>query len=314
VAGEAVERGAAAPEGVAGEAGNGEAVAGGKTKGGAAGGETAAGDATESSAADGAGGGGAMESGAAAGAAGSGAMESGAAACAAAGGAMEGGAAACAAAGGAMEGGTPPSGSGCEGSGPAGGCAAAGVAMLRVGTETVAAGGAAAGAGTATGGTAEASSALGPSGVADRGGAPGRFRAAPLSRPRVSDVTLAAAAGFGACRRSPASRIFSGSTSSSDDASAGDGDVGAEGAPVPPPVRGSLGGSASKGVSTGRSASGYPGPLSLGAAAFMGEVERDLGSIMYECDLRQSRRRSCNGRAIKPTCRLTDRDSPLPES
>jgi hypothetical protein len=131
-----------------------------------------------------------------------------------------------------------------------------------------------------------------------------------LSRSQVSEAALAAV-GFGGCGGSLASRSSSGSMRSSVrsppgaargpgfDADAGDAAAG--GAPALSPADGSLNAKASRGVSTGRSGSGS------GSG-------RDLGSIMCGSDLRQSRRRSCNGRASKPTCRLTDRRVPVLES
>src|SRR5579885_747749 len=127
------------------------------------------------------------------------------------------------------------------------------------------------------------------------------------------------AADLGGRGGSPARRIFSGSTSSYAGACAGCGGP-ADGACARPPARGSSSASVSRGASTGRSAKAYPedfpellrsrerisGDSSPVASGLKGGSGRDLGSIMYECDLRQSRRRSCNERAAKPTCRLTD--------
>jgi hypothetical protein len=117
------------------------------------------------------------------------------------------------------------------------------------------------------------------------------------------------ATGLGGCGGSLASRSSSGSMRSSVMSSVGPvpdagfdaGAAAADGAPALSPVCGSLNANASRGASTGRS----------GSASGSG---RDLGSIMYGSELRQSRGRSCNGRAGKPTCRLTERGVPVLES
>jgi hypothetical protein len=142
-------------------------------------------------------------------------------------------------------------------------------------------------------------------GTAGRTGICGGVRVLSPSRLRISEGALAAA-GLVICGGSLARRSSSGSMRSSPspeaptgpdgapDAAAGAG--AAEGAPTPSLAHGSLNASPSRGVSTGRSGSGSG-------------RGRDLGSIMYEGDLRQSRRRSCNVRASKPTRRLTDRSA-----
>jgi hypothetical protein len=141
-------------------------------------------------------------------------------------------------------------------------------------------------------------------GVAGRNGICGGVRVPSLSRLRFSEAALTAA-GLVTCGGSLARRSSSGSMRSSPEASpgpdvgAGDGAAGV--APTLSPARGSLHASASRGISTGRSGRGS-------------RSERDLGSIMYGGELRQSRRRSCNERASKPTRRLTDRSASLLES
>jgi hypothetical protein len=145
-------------------------------------------------------------------------------------------------------------------------------------------------------------------GAADRNGICGGVRVLSPSRLRLSEAALTAA-GLVTCGGSLARRSSSGSMRSSPEASSGLG-VGpdaaagggaAGGTPTLSPARGSLDPSASRGISTGRSGRGS------GSG-------RDLGSIMYGGELRQSRRRSCNERASKPTRRLTDRSASLLES
>jgi hypothetical protein len=129
-----------------------------------------------------------------------------------------------------------------------------------------------------------------------------------ILRSTVSEGALVAT-GLGGCCGSLASRSSSGSMRSSVVSSAGPsadagfdaGAAAARDAPALSPVCGSLNANASRGASTGRSGSGS------GSG-------RDLGSIMYGSELRQSRGRSCNERAGKPTCRLTDRGVPILES
>jgi hypothetical protein len=145
-------------------------------------------------------------------------------------------------------------------------------------------------------------------GAAARNGICGGVRLPSSSRFRLSGAAPAVA-GLVTRGGSLARRSSSGSMRSSPESSSGP-DVGpdaaaaagaAGGAPTLSPARSSLDASASRGISMGRSGRGS------GSG-------RDLGSIMCGGELRQSRRRSCNGRASKPTRRLTDRSAVVLES